>query len=213
MKGRMGYIKLETIKLKQKALRCGVWFPLLLLIVSGCGYIIKKEAYVKDQKLVQTKVEFIRKQMHVQTRILQNHGRSINEIRLQLRGLGSRTPANRVKGQLGDGKKKPMQPMPVRTTSRPKRRPSVGHSIGKSLFIRAIYRGLPLNYAAGYRKPRGKRYPYRLPPGTLAEVLSTDLRGFTRVRIKSGRWKGRRMWVRTRWLVAKMKSRSKSGSR
>lgn len=85
------------------------------------------------------------------------------------------------------------------------------HPIGKSLFVRASYRGLPLNYAEGYRKPRGKRFPYKLPPGTLVEVLSIDNRGFTRILVKSGRWKKRKMWVRTRWLVVKMKSRRKKG--
>ncbi|MDP7168510.1 MAG: hypothetical protein QF701_12295, partial [Nitrospinota bacterium] len=55
--------------------------------------------------------------------------------------------------------------------------------------------------------PRGKRFLYMLPPGTLVEVLSRDNRGFTRILVKSGRWKRRKMWVRTRWLVVKMKSR------
>ena len=105
------------------------------------------------------------------------------------------------------------RPVPSRAASRAKESMKGGHPVGKSLFVRATYRGLPLNYAGGYRKPRGKRYPYRLPPGTLVEVLSADRRGFTRIRVKSGRWKGRRMWVRTRWLVEKMKSRRRRTGR
>lgn len=210
----MGYIKPESPGSRQRVLRGGIWFALLPLLISGCGYIIKKEIYVKDQKLVQTKVEFIRKQMLAHTQILQRHGRSINEVRLQLRDMASRNRSEQRRAARPEGgMKASARPAPSRAASRAKGRMKGGHPVGKSLFVRATYRGLPLNYAGGYRKPRGKRYPYRLPPGTLVEVLSADRRGFTRVRVKTGRWKGRRMWVRTRWLVEKMKSRRRRTGR
>lgn len=212
----MGYIKPGSLGSRQKVLRGGIWFALLPLLISGCGYIIKKEVYVKDQKLVQTKVEFIRRQMLAHTQILQRHGRSINEVRLRLRDMASRTRGAggpRRAARPGGGMKASARPAPSRAASRAKGSMKGGHPVGKSLFVRATYRGLPLNYAGGYRKPRGKRYPYRLSPGTLVEVLSADRRGFTRIRVKSGRWKGRRMWVRTRWLVEKMKSRRRRTGR
>jgi hypothetical protein len=71
------------------------------------------------------------------------------------------------------------------------------------MFIRRSYRGLPLNYAGGYRAPKGKRAPYTLPPGTRVRTLSGDDRGFTRVEVQTGRWKGKKMWVRSIWLVGR----------
>lgn len=197
---------------KRCFLRGAIGFVVAPMLLSGCAYIVKKDAFEKNNKLTQTKVDFLRKQLIAHTQILQNHGRSINEVQLQLRDVASlaRKSDDAIRSMAKSKKKM--------SASSARKRPKAsigavksgamksGHRIGTSLFVRSSYRGLPLNYAGGYRTPRGKRYPYRLPPGTLVEVISKDKRGFTRIRVKSGRWKGRRMWVRTRWLVAKMAS-------
>ena len=192
--------------------RGGVCLAAASILLSGCGYIVQTSRYEKDAKESNAKIEFVRKQLLAHTQILQNHGRSINEVQLQLRDI-----ASRVKKQKDFGPAK--SPVRSKKSSRARSKSAAsgagggrrllggGHPIGRSLFVRASYRGLPLNYAGGYRKPRGKRFPYKLPPGTLVEVLSRDNRGFTRILVKSGRWKRRKMWVRTRWLVVKMKSR------
>ena len=192
--------------------RGGVCLAAASILLSGCGYIVQTSRYEKDAKESNAKIEFVRKQLLAHTQILQNHGRSINEVQLQLRDI-----ASRVKKQRDFGPAK--SPVRSKKSSRARSKSAAsgagggrrllggGHPIGRSLFVRASYRGLPLNYAGGYRKPRGKRLLYKLPPGTLVEVLSRDNRGFTRILVKSGRWKRRKMWVRTRWLVVKMKSR------
>ncbi len=193
-------------------MRGGVCLVAVSILLSGCGYIVQTSRYEKDAKESNAKIEFVRKQLLAHTQILQNHGRSINEVQLQLRDI-----ASRVKKQKDFGPAK--SPVRSKKSSRARSKSAAsgagggrrllggGHPIGRSLFVRASYRGLPLNYAGGYRKPRGKRFLYMLPPGTLVEVLSRDNRGFTRILVKSGRWKRRKMWVRTRWLVVKMKSR------
>ncbi len=193
-------------------MRGGACLAAVSILLSGCGYIVQTSRYEKDAKESNAKVEFVRKQLLAHTQILQNHGRSINEVQLQLRDI-----ASRVKKQRDFGPAK--SPVRSKKSSRARSKSAAsgagggrrllggGHPIGRSLFVRASYRGLPLNYAGGYRKPRGKRLLYKLPPGTLVEVLSRDNRGFTRILVKSGRWKRRKMWVRTRWLVVKMKSR------
>ena len=185
----------------------------LAVLLSGCALFVSKKAYVKDQKDSQAKLGFIEKQLLAHTQILQNHGSSINEVQLQLRDLGTRTKKSdtRARRKAGPKKKSSRKSKSMKSASLMKGRLRGGHPIGRSLFVRSSYRGLPLNYAGGYRKPRGKRYPYKLPPGTLVEVLSADKRGFTRIRVKSGRWKGKKMWVRTRWLVRKSPVRSRKG--
>ena len=201
----------RTSNQKRYFLRGAIGFIVVPMLLSGCAYIVKKDDYVKDSKLTQSKVDFLRKQLIAHTQILQNHGRSINEVQLQLRVVASLARKSNDAIRSLDKPRKKMSVPTARKRSRPSKRKSSakfrgGHKIGRSLFVRSSYRGLPLNYAGGYRSPRGKRYPYRLPPGTLVEVISKDKRRFTRIRVKSGRWKGRKMWVRTRWLVAKMAS-------
>jgi hypothetical protein len=183
----------------------------LAVLLSGCGLFVSKKVYEKEQKSSKAKLGFIEKQLLAHTQILQNHGSSINEVQLQLqlRDLGTRTKKSptRVRRKSRAKKKVSRKSKSMKSASLLKGRLRGGHPIGRSLFVRSTYRGLPLNYAGGYRKPRGKRYPYKLPPGTLVEVLSADSRGFTRIRVKSGRWKGEKMWVRTRWLVRKSPAR------
>ena len=181
----------------------------LAVLLSGCGIFVSKKAYIKGQEDSKAKLEIIEKQLLAHTQILQNHGSSINEVQLQLRDQGTRTKKSdtRARRKAGPEKKRSRKSKSMKSASLMKGRLKGGHPIGRSLFVRSTYRGLPLNYAGGYRKPRGKRYPYKLPPGTLVEVLSADKRGFTRIRVKSGRWKGRKMWVRTRWLVRKSPTR------
>ena len=181
----------------------------MAVLLSGCALFVSKQAYEKEQKSSKAKLGFIEKQLLAHTQILQNHGSSINEVQLQLRDLGTRTKTSptRVRRKSGAKKKVSRKSKSMKSASLLKGRLRGGHPIGRSLFVRSSYRGLPLNYAGGYRKPRGKRYPYKLPPGTLVEVLSADKRGFTRIRVKSGRWKGKKMWVRTRWLVRKSPAR------
>lgn len=203
----------QTSNRKRWFLRGAIGFIVAPMLLSGCAYVVKKDDYEKNTKLTQTKVDFLRKQLIAHTQILQNHGRSINEVQLQLRDVASlaRKSNDAIRSIAKPGKK--MGASSARKKSKARKgavksgaKFTGGHRIGKYLFVRSSYRGLPLNYAGGYRTPRGKRYPYRLPPGTLVEVISKDNKGFTRVRVKSGRWKGRRMWVRTRWLITKMAS-------
>ncbi len=174
------------------------WRAALLLAAlawgaSGCGWVVTQAAYEKDKEQTQGQLQVIRKQLLAHTQILANHGKSINEVRLQLRDALSAA-------KKPEGEAKPMEgPAPAVAKAAPP--PEAGFPRGKSMFIRSVYEGLPLNYAGGYHAPRGARYPYKLAPGTQVEVLSGDDRGFTHVEVKSGQWRGRKMWVRTRWLV------------
>ncbi len=202
---------------KRCFLRGAIGFVIAPMLLSGCAYVVRKDVYENNNKLTQTKVDFLRKQLIAHTQILQNHGRSINEVQLQLRDVASlaRKSDDTIRSMAKSGGKM-SAPSARKSTKASKgamksgamkaEAMKAGHPIGVSLFVRSSYHGLPLNYAGGYRTPRGKRYPYRLPPGTLVEVISKDNKGFTHIRVKSGRWKGRKMWVRTRWLVAKMAS-------
>jgi hypothetical protein len=198
---------------KRCFLRGAIVFIVAPMLLSGCAYVVKKTDYEKDTKETQAKVDFLRRQLIAHTQILQNQGRSINEVQLQLRDVTSLAKkSNDAIQTIAKPKKKMAAPTGRKKSSSKKGAMKSGanimggNQIGKSLFIRSSYRGLPLNYAGGYRAPRGKRFPYRLPPGTLVKVISRDNRGFTRIQVRSGRWKGRKMWVRTRWLVTKMAS-------
>lgn len=201
-----------------------VVFPRLIALVlvvfvfglSGCGYLVTTEVYKKEKEKSQAQIEFVRKQLTAHTKILANHGRVINEVQVQLREAAAKArDAERIGKGIDKSIKKAIKDSSrPETTSVQRSKPGKGFPIGLSLFVRRTYRGLPLNFAGGYRTPRGKRYPYKLPPGTLVQVLSGDRRGFTRIRVKTGRWKGRKMWVRTRWLIKKTKSRGRmSGNR
>ena len=213
MIGRMETSVSRLLSSGGRCVRGGVFLAAASILLSGCGYFVQSSRYEKDTKASSAKVEFIRKQLLAHTQILQNHGRSINEVQLQLRDIASSVKKQRefapARSPAKSKKFSRAMPKSAKMGARSGRRLMGGHPIGKSLFVRASYRGLPLNYAGGYRKPGGKRFPYKLPPGTLVEVLSTDNRGFTRILVKSGRWKKRKMWVRTRWLVVKMKSRKR----
>ena len=188
------------------------FFALVLMVfffgLTGCGYLVTTEVYKKENEKSQAQLEFVRKQLTAHTKILANHGRAINEVQVQLREAAAKA---RDAERIGKGIDKSIKKA-IKDSSRPesasvqRSKLRKGFPVGLSLFIRRKYRGLPLNFAGGYYTPRGKRYPYKLPPGTLVQVLSGDSRGFTRIQVKTGRWKGRKMWVRTRWLIRKSKS-------
>lgn len=194
-----------------------LYVPVLVLLalnISGCGYFVTTKVYENEKEKSQSQLKFFRKQIVAHTKILANHGKSINEVQLQLREAASKA---RELDKLGRGVDKSIK-RAIKDSSRDtlakiQKTPLVGKSleegfpVGLSLFVRSTYRGLPLNFAGGYRTPRGRRYPYKLPPGTLVQVLSADKRGFTHIRVKSGRWKGKNMWVRTRWLIKKSNSK------
>jgi hypothetical protein len=180
--------------------------------ISGCGYVVSSEVYEKDKEKNQAQLEFIRRQMVAHTKILADHGRSINEIQVQVResaakAMDSQRIGKGIEKSVTRSIKEPSHPKSTKLENSPgtKIKSRTGFLPGVSLFIRNTYRGLPLNFAGGYRAPRGKRYPYKLFPGTLVEVISEDRRGFTEIHVKTGRWKGKKMWVRTRWLVQKPK--------
>ncbi|MBI2177584.1 MAG: hypothetical protein HYU38_04460 [Candidatus Tectomicrobia bacterium] len=169
------------------------------LIGSGCAWIVPRAEFEEKQKQDQASMTAIRTELLAHTQILANHGKAINEVRLQIRDA--------LSGWKAAGPMAPAAP-PGAPAMRPgPPRPAAGVSIGKTVYVRSMYQGLPLNYAAGYRAPRGARYSYRLPPGTEVTALSGDDRGFTHVEVKAGPLKGRRMWVRTRWLVGERPAR------
>ena len=53
--------------------------------MSGCGLVVLADDYQKDVKKRDAEMQFIRKQMLAHTQILANHGKMINEARLQIR--------------------------------------------------------------------------------------------------------------------------------
>ncbi len=187
-------------------LACG-----LALLISGCGLGVRRAAYEKDREETRKEVGAIRSQLLAHTQILANHGRSLNEFKLRLRDAAS-SAEEKFKGLKAKSAREQGAPQPA-----PKKA-SAGKPAGGSearvntRYVRRAYRGLPLNFAGGYRAPRGASYPYRLAPGTRVAVLSADSRGFTRVQVKSGRWAGETMWVRTRWLIRRAPSLSRGGS-
>lgn len=171
----------------------------LALLASGCGLVVPQAVYEKDREQTQKEVNAIRSQLLAHTQILANHGKSVNEFKLQLRDAVVDVKKTVAALQAGPGGAAP----PKRTEKKEpaKETASKGGASGETRYVRRTYQGIPLNYAGGYREPRGARYPYRLAPGTRMAVLSGDTRGFTRVEVQSGRWKGKKMWVRTRWLT------------
>lgn len=191
----------------------------LVLLIPGCGFIVTNKAYEKDQKEIKEDLSGMRQQLLVHTRTLAQHGKAINEVRFQIRDAVSRV--NKKVGQAradfrdlrNELRKARKRRAALRRTPkkvRPRRRMARGYRSGAVMVIRRTYRGLPLNYAGGYRAPRGKRFPYRLKPGTRVRVLSRDRRGFTRVEVLSGRWRKKKMWVRTIWLLAKQKAQKRT---
>lgn len=172
----------------------------LMAVFSGCSFVVMQTDYQEDKEQSQKEVSAIRSQLLAHTQILANHGKSLNEFKLQLRDTVSN-----VEKTVKELKAKPAQAM---VSPKPEnKKESTAKAANKSemragtRYIRRTYRGLFLSYAGGYDKPRGSRYPFQLKPGTRVSVISGDRRGFTRVEVKSGRWEGKRMWVRTRWLT------------
>jgi hypothetical protein len=171
---------------------------------SGCSWIgiVTQSEFKKEKEQTQTRLEGVRKELLAHTQILANHGKAIYEVRLQMRDALSGKPAESTARAMPE-EKPAEKPAPARREMEPPR------ESGRTMYIRSAYQGFPLNYAAGYRAPRGQRFPYRLAPGTEVRVLSGDDRGFTQVEVRSGSYKGRRMWVRTRWLVGERPSRGR----
>ena len=171
--------------------------------MSGCGLVVLADDYQKDVKQRAAEMQFVRKQMLAHTQILANHGKMINEARLQIRDALSLAKSSAA-GMRQEAAKKPEMKQAAPPKAVAKKPPAMKlPSPSRVMFIRRSYRGLSLNYAGGYRAPRGKRVPYTLPPGTRVRTLSGDDRGFTQVEVQTGRWKGRKMWVRTIWLVGR----------
>ena len=172
----------------------------LMAVLSGCSFVVMQTDYQEDKEQSQKEVSAIRSQLLAHTQILANHGKSLNEFKLQLRDTVSN-----VEKAVKELKAKPAQAMVSPKSEHNKK--STAKSANQSemhagtRYIRRTYRGLFLSYAGGYDKPRGSRYPFQLKPGTRVSVISGDRRGFTRVEVKSGRWEGKKMWVRTRWLT------------
>ena len=172
----------------------------LMAALSGCSFVVMQTDYQEDKEQSQKEVGAIRSQLLAHTQILANHGKSLNEFKLQLRDTVSN-----VEKAVKELKAKPAQAMispksehNKESTAKPANQSEMHTG---TRYIRRTYRGLFLSYAGGYDKPRGSRYPYQLKPGTRVAVISGDRRGFTRVEVKSGRWEGKKMWVRTRWLT------------
>ena len=178
----------------------------LIVVLSGCSLVVMKADYQEDKSESQKQVESIRSQLLAHTQILANHGKSLNEFKLQLRDAVSN-----VEKTVGELKAKPKTTM-VSPKLEQKKESAVKPAHQSEMnagerYIRRTYQGLSLSYAGGYDEPRGSRYPYKLEPGTRVAVISGDRRGFTMVEVKSGRWEGKKMWVRTRWLTAQEPSR------
>lgn len=181
------------------------------LLISGCGLGVRRAAYEKDREETRKEVSAIRSQLLAHTQILANHGRSLNEFKLQLRDAasGNENKSGELRAKSTRERSAP-QPAPKKASAgKPADR---SEARVNTRYVRRAYRGLPLNFAGGYSEPRGASYPYRLAPGTRVAVLSADSRGFTRVRVTSGRWAGETMWVRTRWLTKRAPSRARGGS-
>ena len=179
----------------------------LMAMLPGCSLVVMQDDYKEDKEQNQKAVESIRGQLLAHTQILANHGKSLNEFKLQLRDTVSNVE-KAVKELRAKPKTTMFSPKPVR-----KRESTSKSAIQKkrgagTRYIRRTYRGLSLTYAGGYDEPRGSRYPYRLKPGTRVAIISGDRRGFTKVEVRSGRWVGKKMWVRTRWLVEKAPNRT-----
>jgi hypothetical protein len=183
----------------------------LAVAMSACGLVVRADDYQKDLAKRNAEMQFVRKQMLAHTQILANHGKMINEARLQIRdalSLVKGSAAGMRKKAAKRPEKKQAPPPKMAAKKPPAAKPSPASRV---MFIRRSYRGLPLNYAGGYRAPKGKRVPYTLPPGTRVRTLSGDDRGFTRVEVQTGRWKGRKMWVRSIWLVGRQARPKKWG--
>ena len=188
-----------------------VFICVLMAMLSGCSLVVMQADYQEDKAQSKKEVESIRGQLLAHTQILANHGKSLNEFKLQLRDTVSN-----VEKTVKELKAKPKTTM-VSPRSERKKESAVkpanqSETYVRTRYIRRTYRGFSLSYAGGYDEPRGLRYPYQLKPGTRVAVISGDRRGFTRVEVRSGRWAGKKMWVRTRWLTRQSPNRAKGGN-
>lgn len=219
MIGRMGERDRREKRLRGVSGPGGLFLlGVLVWALAGCALVVSKKDYREDKKKVEAQLQFIRRQLSGHTQTLANHGKSINEVRLQIRDVLARVgkQSERAKGPAGAAKASVQAPERKRIATPAQasaKKPMKGFSTGAALYIRSSWRGLPLNYAGGYRSPRGRPYPYKLSPGTKVRALSEDRRGFTRVEAVTGRWKGKRMWVRTVWLVENRPPQKRSSAR
>ena len=179
----------------------------LIAVLSGCSLVVMQADYQEDKAQNQKEVESIRGQLLAHTQILANHGKSLNEFKLQLRDAVSNVEKT-VKELKANRKTTMVSPKSERKKESALKSGRQSETYTVTKYIRRTYRGLSLNYAGGYDEPRGSRYPFRLKPGTRVTIITGDRRGFTRVVVRSGRWVGKKMWVRTRWLVEKAPKRT-----
>lgn len=161
---------------------------------AGCGWIVTQSEFDKEREHTRGQFETVRNELLAHTQILANHGKAINEVRLQMRDVLTGQPAGTTARDIPQE----VRPGPA---APPEAKPPAQAPAGRTLYVRSTYQGLPLNYAAGYRAPRGPRLPFRLAPGTPVRTVSGDQQGFTQVEVLSGPHKGKKMWVRTRWLA------------
>ncbi|MEE9276147.1 MAG: hypothetical protein V3V62_12645 [bacterium] len=193
----------------------GLLLAALSIAMSGCALIVTKKDYEKGQKRSQQQLQVIRRQLLAHTRTLAKHGKSLDEARLQIRDTLSfvrKMKAQAARAKLAKARMPKSKAPRAKAASSAKAKGGKGYPVGTTLTIRRSYRSLPLNYAGGYRAPRGSRYPYTLPPGTRVRSITRDRRGFTRVVVRTGRWKGKKMWVRTIWLIERRTSRKRRRS-
>ena len=179
----------------------------LIAMLSGCSLVVMQADYQEEKAQNQKEVDSIRGQLLAHTQILANHGKSLNEFKLQLRDAVSNVEKT-VKELKVNLKATMVSPKSERKKESALKSGRQSETYAVTKYIRRSYRGLSLSYAGGYEEPRGSRYPYRLKPGTRVAIISGDRRGFTRVVVRSGRWLGKKMWVRTRWLVEKAPKRT-----
>ena len=183
----------------------------LMAVLSGCSLVVMQADYQEDKAQSKKEVESIRGQLLAHTQILANHGKSLNEFKLQLRDTVSNV-GKTVKELKTKPKTTMLSPKSERKKESARKPANQSETYVGTRYIRDTYRGFSLSYAGGYDEPRGSRYAYRLKPGTRVAVISGDRRGFTRVEVKSGRWEGREMWVRTRWLIERAPRRMDGNS-
>ncbi len=182
----------------------------LMAVLSGCSLVVLQADYQEDQAQGKKEVESIRGQLLAHTQILANHGKSLNEFKLQLRDTVSNVEKT-VKELKAKPKASVVFPKPERKKESAVKPANQSETYVGTRYIRRTYRGFSLSYAGGYDEPRGSRYRYRLKPGTRVAVVSGDRRGFTQVEVRSGRWSGKKMWVRTRWLTKQAPKRAMGG--
>ncbi len=201
-------------KIKSPGVKRVVWrmmcICVLMAALSGCSLVVSQADYQEDKEQNKKEIESIRGQLLAHTQILANHGKSLNEFKLQLRDAVSNLEkaVKEVKGKF--------EATVVSTKPAEKKESAVkpvqqSETFADARYVRRTFRGLSLSYAGGYDVPRGSRYPYRLEPGTRVTVISGDQRGFTQVVVRSGRWAGKKMWVRTRWLTKQAPKHAEGG--